>query len=95
MAQMSIEEANATLTAAGQMFEVEEIDIRGGQDAELEEQSCEPQGRPRSFPRPRGQATSSSTRTSAPRSKSITGSSRRSRGPSNSASASARGTGSP
>src|SRR3984957_6133648 len=26
---MSIEEANATLTAAGQMFEVEEIDIRG------------------------------------------------------------------
>jgi long-chain acyl-CoA synthetase len=29
MAKMSIDEANATLTAPGQMFEVEEIDIRG------------------------------------------------------------------
>ena len=29
MAKMSIEEANATLTAPGQMFEIEEIDIRG------------------------------------------------------------------
>ena len=73
MATMSIEEANAVLTASGQMFEMEDLEIRGVVTRTWK--NCPASLRVvLDLSRGHGDKTSSSTRTNAPRSNSITAS---------------------